>query len=135
MALLLLNCTIPSGNGQLLVRPCLLLGQPVHPFGLLRLGVVEDARMMMLELASKTLVPSSFGTTTLDIVDKPPPGVPLSVAHFMAIDTCACAGDPGTTFPDVSLSQATTGPEIVTSLLPPLVQVEFAVGTRPTLVS
>ena len=111
----------------------LLVGQPVHPFGLLRLGVVEDARMVMPELVPKTLVRGSFGTTALFSVLAPVPPL-ANVTHFIVIDKDACAGDPGTRFPDASLSQATTGPEIVTSLLPPLVQVEFGDLSRVTLV-
>ena len=109
--------------------------QPVHPDGVLGLVGIVWPKIVMFDVAAKTLVRGSFGVTALVIVEEPLPGAPVVFAHFTVIDKDACAGDPGTIFPVASLSQATTGPEIVTSVSPPLVQAVLgADGRRPTLI-
>src|SRR5262249_1107506 len=72
-------------------------------------------RIVMFELALKTLVRSSFGTTTLDSVELPPPTAPVTVTHSTVMSKDACAADPAMRFPVPSLSIATTFPEISTS--------------------
>ena len=129
------NFTIPVGNAHWPVRiPWLLALQPVHPEGCLRLfgiGIGDWFRpkIVMFEPASNTLAGSSFAATALVTVVAP--SLPASVAHFIFLNKNACAGEPETRFPDPSLSQATTNPEIVTFLYTPvgesrgLVQVWF----------
>src|SRR5262249_14677714 len=68
----------------------------------------------MFESALKTLVRSSFGTTTLDSVELPLP-TPVRVTHSTVISKDACAADPAMRLPVPSLSIATTFPEISTS--------------------
>src|SRR5262245_48593838 len=118
-----LSSTIPNGNPQSAERTPFLRGQPVQPDGLIRLAgigtgelTVLPAKMVMLEAAAKTFVRTSLTPTVLDRV-LPVIGSSTQLTVFMVIDRNACAGDPKTTLPP-DLIKATTGPEIVTSLVP-----------------
>src|SRR5262249_39405000 len=91
--------------------------------GLIRLAgigtgelTVLPAKMVMLEAAAKTFVRTSLTPTVRDRV-LPVIGSSTQLTAFMVIDRNACAGDPKTTLPP-DLIKATTGPEIVTSLVP-----------------